>query len=950
MYMKLERKHNKLISWFLERPKITSILTFIFLTLVAAFVVHQQYQLLKEHDRREMNNILQVVHQNIEQSLKNYHTTTLTLALTIDDQGIPKDFEYVSQRLIESNKSIFAVQLVPNGVISYVYPLEPNKAALNLNILQDPYLKNEAIRSIAKRKIYFAGPLKLRQGGMGIVGRFPIFYKSKFWGFSAVVIKLDKFLQVSGIDNIDSSKYYFQFSKYDASLQKEIFYLPNDTKNLSKHYHISTRISDGDWKLYLISKSQNYLYNQILVPGIVGIILASVLAFLVFRLLKLPKELRSLVTIQATKLLDTEIKFQSIFDQAALGIAHVDAHTGDFIEINNQFCNLLGYTQQEMRGKNFQKITHPDDLGQDLHLLGKLLNGQLKEYSVEKRYFTKTGQIVWVHLTVSPLLKKEKKLTSVISIVEDISHKKEAEFLIKKNETRFKSLFDDSPLPLREVDFSSIKTYLKENELYKKDKNLLSDFFGTNQEIVNHCYSLIKVINVNKACLKLYKVKSKEELLQLQIKINQPQVNDYFIQSLIAISQGQKQFEFDTQIQNAEGQLREINLRWNVVKGNKRSFERVIVSTEDITERLDSEKIILETKQRVESLINTIDGIVWECDADSFKFNFISQKVEHILGYTPEEWLSNPNFWCEHIYKEDTEWVQNYCKTKTAQSEDHDFEYRMIAKDGSIVWLRDIVNIIYENGKAASLRGIMIDITKAKQAQDELNNSFTIVSEQNKRLLNFSYIVSHNLRSHTSNIASVVSLLESSETDEERQEMMELLRSSSCALNETMLHLNEVINIRNNIGLISENLVLRDYVTNTATVLSDEITQHEVTLHNYIPENTVIKYNPAYLESILYNIISNSIRYRNPSRKPVITISLLENQDQKIIQITDNGIGIDLVKNADKIFGMYKTFTSHADARGIGLFITKNQIDAMGGNITVESEPNIGTTFKIYIQ
>lgn len=72
--------------------------------------------------------------------------------------------------------------------------------------------------------------------------------------------------------------------------------------------------------------------------------------------------------------------------------------------------------------------------------------------------------------------------------------------------------------------------------------------------------------------------------------------------------------------------------------------------------------------------------------------------------------------------------------------------------------------------------------------------------------------------------------------------------------------------------------------------------------------------------------------------------------DMKVLQISDNGVGIDLVRNADKIFGMYKTFSNNVDSKGIGLFITKNQIDAMGGNITVESEPNIGTTFKIYIQ
>ena len=117
-----------------------------------------------------------------------------------------------------------------------------------------------------------------------------------------------------------------------------------------------------------------------------------------------------------------------------------------------------------------------------------------------------------------------------------------------------------------------------------------------------------------------------------------------------------------------------------------------------------------------------------------------------------------------------------------------------------------------------------------------------------------------------------------------------------------------------------------------------------------MPNDVMVNYNPAYLESILYNIISNSIRYRHPERKPVILIKWITENNMNVLQISDNGVGIDLAKNADKIFGMYKTFTNNSDSKGIGLFITKNQIDAMGGNITVESEPNIGTTFKIYIQ
>ncbi len=947
--MVLEKKWPKFISWFLNKPKTAGLFVFICLSSIIGYTVYQQYRIIKEDERREMNNTLQIVHQNIEQSLKNCYTTTLTLALTINDNGIPQNFEYVGKQLMDSNSSISAIELVPKGVIKYIFPIKGNEAAMNLNLFATPYLKKEALKSIASQKMYFAGPLKLKQGGTGIVGRFPIFLDNKFWGFSAVIIKLENLLKSSGIKNVDDSKYYFQLSKKNPVTLKEVFYLPNKS-DFSKKYNISVTIPDGDWKLYLISKHQNYLYYQILIPALLGFIFAALFGFVINSLLKMPKELQLLVHNQATKLLNSEIKYKSIFDQAAVGIAYIDSYSGNFLEINKQYCDLLGYSEQEMKKRNFQSVTHPDDLDEDLMNMEKLKEGKIREYSMEKRYITKKNEAIWAKLTVSPLWNINEKPTTHIAIIEDISLKKEAEELIKKSETRFKSLFDDSPIPLWVEDFSMVKNYLEELDLINKNPETVSNYLNQYPGVLQKCISLVKVIDVNNSSLQLYKAETKEELTSDFAKLIDPSIFDDFKKQILVITQGEKQLINETKIKNFKGEFRDIDLRWNVINGYEETLERVIVSTEDITLRKHSEKIIVDSQKKIESLINTIDGIVWECNPATLSFTFISKKVEKILGYSSSEWLENPNFWADHIYPEDREWTINYCALKTSQNLNHDFEYRMIAKNGSVIWLRDIVNVVMENGKAVSLRGIMIDITKTKEAEKELKDSFNLVTEQNKRLLNFSYIVSHNLRSHTSNISSIMDLIEISESEQERNEMIQLLKSISNSLNETMLHLNEVINIRTNIGLVSESLNLNQYIDTAQNVLTEQITLNDVSITTDIPKTVMVNYNPAYLESILYNIISNSIRYRHPKRKPAISIKWLIENDLNVLQISDNGVGIDLVKNADKIFGMYKTFSNNSDAKGIGLFITKNQIDAMGGNITVESEPNIGTTFKIYIQ
>jgi signal transduction histidine kinase len=169
-----------------------------------------------------------------------------------------------------------------------------------------------------------------------------------------------------------------------------------------------------------------------------------------------------------------------------------------------------------------------------------------------------------------------------------------------------------------------------------------------------------------------------------------------------------------------------------------------------------------------------------------------------------------------------------------------------------------------------------------------------------------------------------------------------------------MLHLNEVVNIQNPLLLESSKQNLHSYIRNVIYILDTQIKKKNAIINSLVSENIEINYNPAYLDSILLNLISNALKYSSPDRQPIIHIeckALPGNAEghQWALSIKDNGLGIDLKNNGHKLFGMYKTFHGNADAKGIGLFITKNQIESMGGSISVESAPNEGTTFIIKI-
>jgi PAS domain S-box-containing protein len=644
--------------WFLKRPKTIGTIVFFVMLTIAGIAVKLRYEVIKENEEREMSNTINIVRQNFEEVFKNCYTSALTLAMTINDKGIPENFDKISQQLLNKNESIDAVQLVPNGVIKYVYPFEENKAALNYDILNaNSSVSYEAKKSIKSKIMFFAGPFQLKQGGIAVIGRLPVYKNNKFWGFSAVIIKLETLLKQSGIKSIDISKYYFQFSKKNPITNKEEFFLPEKMDIQNKHYQIVS-IPDGDWKLYLIHRNKNVIIEQIYTSLFLGIFLALISGLWIYSILKKPAELQQLIEKQTRKILKRETEFRAIFNQAPVGIAKIDTMTGKFITVNDEYGKIVGYSTEELLNTDFQSITHSSDLELDIQMMSDLKNGLVNDFHIEKRYINKSGNIVWVNLFVATLWKKQNIIINHIAIVEDITEKKKAE--------------------------------------------------------------------------------------------------------------------------------------------------------------------------------------------------------------------------------------------------------------------------------------------------EELNQSFMLVSEQNKRLLNFSYIVSHNLRSHTSNIQLIADLLENSKSKDEQDEMITLLKKVSQSLDETMRNLNEVVNIRNNINLKIENLNLNNFIENTLSLLKPQIENKSAIVENNASDDIFIEYNRDYLESILYNFISNALRYSHPDRNPIITLSF--NKNEKSLSIKDNGIGIDLKRNKEDLFGMYKTFNNNPDAKGLGLFLTKNQIDAMGGKIETESELGIGTNFIIYFK
>lgn len=384
------------------------------------------------------------------------------------------------------------------------------------------------------------------------------------------------------------------------------------------------------------------------------------------------------------------------------------------------------------------------------------------------------------------------------------------------------------------------------------------------------------------------------------------------------------------------------------------------------SKRTWSENEIALMKLAGEIICNVFSRLEWENDRDRFRIVFenaafgavIVNKAEKIIyanryisdlmGSSQEQIqkLSFTHLFPSFLNGNSKAGYNELVKAGSMES----FELNLPMSDGNIaVLLTNAVCIHSTINNEPLVAYTFSDITYRKEQEKATSEALNIVSEQNKRLLNFSYIVSHNIRSHASNISGIASILAEDPEPEVRHQFVDGLVSSSANLDATLRHLNELLNIQSRVNIHNESILLNEVVSRTIQAIALDVKANQVIFNFNIDDTFTLHTDRAYLDSIVLNLLSNAIKYRKPEEQPQITINTGEELRMKWFSVSDNGLGIDLNKYGDRIFGMFKTFHGNRDARGIGLFITRNQIEALGGKIEVESKPGIGTTFTVYL-
>jgi signal transduction histidine kinase len=273
-------------------------------------------------------------------------------------------------------------------------------------------------------------------------------------------------------------------------------------------------------------------------------------------------------------------------------------------------------------------------------------------------------------------------------------------------------------------------------------------------------------------------------------------------------------------------------------------------------------------------------------------------------------------------------------------------------KNGLDYWVNiSIAPVIDDKGKVTHWIAIQRDITERKKQEQDREMMIQELTSNNKDLKQFSYITSHNLRAPLSYLIGILNLFNDIEVkDKQVASLIKGFRVSTEQLNTTINDLIRILIIKDNPSLEQEELEFTDVIDKVKMQVQSQIDLSNAAINEDFTLAPAVKFSRSYLESILQNLISNSIKYRSDERPLKIDIKTEELNGNIILHFSDNGSGFDLPRLRDRLFGLYQRFHNHPDSKGLGLYLVKSQLEALGGKIEVDSAVNKGTRFTLYFR
>lgn len=611
-----------------------------------------------------------------------------------------------------------------------------------------------------------------------------------------------------------------------------------------------------------------------------------------------------------SQLQQNEALMRATFDQAAVGIC-VDTLTGQHLQINQKFCDIVGYDIAELHHLSWQQITHPDDVEKDQRLTEQLLAGKLPHFSLEKRYLRREGAIVWVNLTLSLILDAAGVPQNTLAVIEDITVRKQTELALRESERRnAENLLELMEWRQRYEAAGRAGSQM----LYDYDVKLVRAKWGANSEQVLG-YTVEEMYSI--------------ELVSFGQMIH-PDDRVHFQQALEQLLLYKVPFRgIEYRLYRKDGTCIWVEDSNELLLDEAGNLVRVIGFLADISDRKRTEADLRESEARFRQLVDTMrEGFFVAEGSQTMNYLYVSPSFEHIFGIPCEQFYQEPLIWLQVLHPEDRNRVETslYQELEGIPFEE---EYRVLHADETQRWVRSqAFPIVDDTGVVTRIVGVVEDITARKQAEAQIRASL----EEKEALL---AEIHHRVKNNLQIISSLLHLQANRIDDPQVHRVLEdsWNRVKSMALvHETLYQSNDFthINFSDYLQALASNLFSSYNVDPDAASLSIDVgSPVSLSLSKAIPCGLIV--NELVTNALKYGLSSD--RRNKIDQKDEIMVRL-GTDDEGQVALTVGNRGDTLPLNFDAL-----------ELRSMGLRLVRTLVHQLEGTLTIErGDP---TLFKV---
>ena len=913
-------------------------------TLILGSVLSVKTAIIEaEHKRSDAKNQviseLSTIRARLESVTNSVFSATSGLVSVISYQGqiTPDLFNALASEAIKAHPYIRNIAIAPDNTVSMVYPFTGNERVIGLKYSTIPEQYRTVEKAMQSGSTVFSGPYRLVQGGDGLILRYPVFTSnnnpsgstSRYWGIVSIVVNASDVMTAGGISSSPNLEIGLRHDFADAN-RKQLLWGDESVFN-RQPVEMEVTIPGGSWQIAAVRKGDwpklsvgtSLLFYLGLLSSVLMAWFVWSMASRHYRIQKENFDLTERIEERDKAEMQmrlSEQKYQNIFHMMPDMVGITRMADGKLIEVNKGFVEWTGWSATEAVGHTSLELGLWDAETRASAVAIVKEKGRLENF--EFVLGTKSGEKrnALMYLTTIDV-NGEKCL---YFMAQDITPLKQAHAVLEKERSRLRILLQTIPALVWMKDPGGI--YLACNSRFER-------FFGASEP---------------------------EILGKTDYDFVDTELADFFRENDLKAIAADKPSVNEEWVTYAEDGHRELlETIKSPVRDSQGNLIGVLGIARDITEHRRVEDELKNERIRFRNLVDSVDGIVWEVDAETFIFTYVSQQAERLLGYPVDAWYQ-PGFWVDHLHPDDKVWAAEYCMQQTAQHQDHDFEYRFIANDGHEVWLHDIVTVVDENDQPRWLRGIMVDTTaKKREEAEKLKLEGQLRQAQKMEAVGrLAGGVAHDFNNKLAVILGYGEMASRAgiSSDRYRDYLAQIIKAADQSREITRQLLTfsrqEVISPR----VIDLNDVVRDSKNGLCRFIGEDI-RFEIKLAEKL---WPINIDPTQIDQIIMNLVVNA-------RDAMADGGLLVIETQNIridsaysalhsemtagnyvqLSVNDSGCGMDK-ETLQHIFEPFYTTKEVGKGTGLGLATIYGIVSQNNGFVYVYSEPGVGTTFKIY--